>query len=324
MSAESPLLRIHDLPLASSLPGELRGQVLYTKAVLVEYAEPGATAGKGGQDVQPPPPPQPQQHGAGNRRAGAAKGTAPAGGFNFSKALQGGLSGAGSSVTSRGDGKFAGGQNIAVSDTSRAKFVHLGPDALSPANAEATLEQLDQLQQREGRGNVVDLKALSSLVSGTSATPPGGRGAVLNLRSNQQQHAEALVAAGNILYDISDDVAMPAAVPVAATTPGQPHASSKASSSACVPEYTIRKVLGSARPGPSNAEQQSPQLEVSVLLPGVSGPGEVDVWLDSGLLRVTVPGRYHLELRLPVLEDTSRAKWSKAKHKLTLTLVQAT
>lgn len=117
-----------------------------------------------------------------------------------------------------------------------------------------------------------------------------------------------------------------------------------------VPQYTLRELppplpspqAGSPTPHAGSCSQQDKQqqLEVVVMLPGVGGPGEVDVWLapegpglgpagggggGGSLLRVTVAGRYHLELVLPchVLDDTSRAKWSRAKQRLTLLLQRA-
>lgn len=89
-----------------------------------------------------------------------------------------------------------------------------------------------------------------------------------------------------------------------------------------VPQYTLRELppplpspqAGSPTPHAGSCSQQDKQqqLEVVVMLPGVGGPGEVDVWLapegpglgpagggggGGSLLRVTVAGRYHLEVR---------------------------
>ncbi len=99
-----------------------------------------------------------------------------------------------------------------------------------------------------------------------------------------------------------------------------------------VPQYTLRELqppLPSPQadaPSPhtgscSQQDKQQQQLEVVVVLPGVGDPGEVDVWLapegpglgaaggggeggggacggaSGSLLRVTVAGRYHLEVR---------------------------
>ncbi|GLI64495.1 hypothetical protein VaNZ11_007698 [Volvox africanus] len=261
-----------------------------------------------------------------SRRQGKGSGT----GFNYSKALHAALDGAGSSATSRGDGKFQDGGDFAVSDApgGRAKFVHLIPEALAPGNAERTIQQLDQLQVTAGRTQRGPAVAASVNSRGRTGDTS------LQYRSVQQQHAAALAAAANILYDINDEDTGAGHQAAGSTTSGaiaatEPTASLDAAAAAVpgppaecprglrTPEYVLREL-----PGGTTGHGQ---LEVSIVLPSVSSPGEVDVWLSTGgELQVAVPGKYHLKLELPhpVHDDTSHAKWSKAKKLLTLTLTK--
>ncbi|GFR42989.1 hypothetical protein Agub_g3988 [Astrephomene gubernaculifera] len=321
-------IRLYDLPAPSTLPTELRGKVLFTRNNFV-HGQPG------GGDSGSKPGPSGGQHASGNellRTTGNAGGRGAGTGFNFSKALKGALDGAGSSVHGRGDGKFADGRDFAVSDApgGRAKFVHLTPDALAPDNADKTLQELDRLQQL---AKPVPKPSTSS----TTAAPTA------QSRSTQLKNAAALAAAAKVLYDISDDdaattsgtytaaaasaVAAGHATPAAAATPSATAAATD-TGALRVPEYSLREIASSDGPmGQGQAGSQG-QLEVSVLLPDVVSPSEVDVWLGgSGCeLQVAVSGKYHLKLALPcrVLDDTSKAKWSKVKRRLTLTLTKDT
>ncbi|GIL66649.1 hypothetical protein Vafri_20131, partial [Volvox africanus] len=327
-------LRIFDLPAASSLPEELRGCTLFSKAKFIHANSKGAS--HSGRNLNASGDSNLSTE-KGNSVPSAGDGTHPGrhqgkgtgSGFNYSKALNAALDGAGSSVTSRGDGKFQDGGDFAVSDApgGRAKFVHLTPEALAPGNAKRTIQQLDQLQMAAGRMQRGPADAASFDSRGRTGDTS------LQYRSVQQQHAAALAAAANILYDINDEdagaghqaagsatsgataAAAPIASPVAAAAAPAPLA--ECPKGLRTPDYVLRELPG----GPTGHGQ----LEVSILLPSVSSPEEVDVWLSTGgELQVAVPGKYHLKLDLPhpVLDDTSHAKWSKAKKRLILTLTK--
>ncbi|KAG2485027.1 hypothetical protein HYH03_016230 [Edaphochlamys debaryana] len=346
-------LRVFDLPPASALPEELRGKVLFTQVDFKHSTQPTTSTGKAREE-----PPHPPRGGDGASTSGRGGPTGSqvgtsgkpkgqsAGGFNFAAALEGALKGAGTSVSSRGDGKFEGGKDFAVSDApgGNAKFVHLGPDALTGANAEATLRQLDELQAAAGRGSA--LAAGAGGTAGAGPAPSGGAAsgdmsslsrlleeAVAPVRSRAQQTSGAAAAAGTALYDISEESG-PGAGP-----PGSGSSSSAAGSTGALPAATaptLREPAYSLRDLPPAAEEAGTpgggcnagggkgSLEVAVVLPEVEGPGEVEVWLGGGELRLSVPGKYRLQLSLPcpVVDDTSGAKWSRAKRRLTLALTK--
>jgi hypothetical protein len=69
----------------------------------------------------------------------------------------------------------------------------------------------------------------------------------------------------------------------------------------------------------------SPDIVVQVHLPGLQGAGEADLATSRKLLKVTVPGKWrlHLELPCPVDDSAARAKWSKAKQMLSITMPRA-
>ncbi|KXZ56073.1 hypothetical protein GPECTOR_2g955 [Gonium pectorale] len=144
-----------------------------------------------------------------------------------------------------------------------------------------------------------------------------------------------MAAAAHILYDISDDSSGAPAVSAAATAPAssraEPPVGGEAAAGLRVPEYTLRELPAEVEPGtgPDRPAGQSGagggRLEVCVALPDVASPAEVEAWLDGdAVLRVSAPGKYHLQVGLPcrVLDDAPRAKWSKAKRRLTLTLIK--
>ncbi|GIL90736.1 hypothetical protein Vretifemale_18491 [Volvox reticuliferus] len=318
-------LRVFDLPPASSLPEELQGCILFSKGKFIHAnsnvarrsnlhitadvnpsIEKGNTVPSAGDGTHP----------------GRRRGKASVPGFNYSKALKAALDGARSIVTSRGDGKFEDGNNFAVSDANdaQAKFAHLTPDTLAPGNVEGIIQQRDQLQITASCAQRGPAEIASGDSRGRTGHPP------------LQQHAAALAMSANILYDINDEDAgvgnqaagRAASRAIAATPPttsavaaaGGPGPSANPKGIQ-TPEYVLQEVPG----GPTRHSQ----LEILILLPSVSSPEEVHVWLSSeGELQVAVPAKYHLKLELPypVLDDTSYAKWSKAKKRLTLMLTK--
>ncbi|GLC46836.1 hypothetical protein PLESTB_001539800 [Pleodorina starrii] len=332
--AQFEYVRIFDLP---KLPDELRGHVLFSRANFIR-ANASEAGGNGSNAAATSTSASSSNKDSGPGRAsgghpGRGRGKSSSAGFNYSKALSAALDGSGSSVTSRGDGKFQDGRDFAVSDApgGRAKLVHLTPEALAPDNAERTLQQLDAMQRMAGSHRPQQAAAAAA----AAGAPKPATASLAQARSVQQQHAAALAAAANVLYDIDDGddaggggIAAAAASDTSAPrgTPPLPPPSPPAGLRA--PEYTLRELPPPPPPpdGPTGqCHQGRGQLEVSVLLPDVSSPGEVDVWLGAGgVLQVAVPGKYHLKLDLPhpVLDDTSHAKWSKAKKRLTLTLTK--
>jgi len=71
------------------------------------------------------------------------------------------------------------------------------------------------------------------------------------------------------------------------------------------------------------ADDKGPErLELSVVLEGVEGVGDVDVVTLGDEVRVLVPGRWRLEVGLPgeVRPGDSTAKWVRRKSKLVLSL----
>ncbi|GIM12477.1 hypothetical protein Vretimale_15807 [Volvox reticuliferus] len=202
----------------------------------------------------------------------------------------------------------------------QAKFAHLTPDTLAPGNVEGIIQQRDQLQITASCAQRGPAEIASGDSRGRTGHPP------------LQQHAAALAMSANILYDINDEDAgvgnqaagRAASRAIAATPPttsavaaaGGPGPSANPKGIQ-TPEYVLQEVPG----GPTRHSQ----LEILILLPSVSSPEEVHVWLSSeGELQVAVPAKYHLKLELPypVLDDTSYAKWSKAKKRLTLMLTK--
>ncbi|GIM12476.1 hypothetical protein Vretimale_15807 [Volvox reticuliferus] len=187
-------------------------------------------------------------------------------------------------------------------------------------NVEGIIQQRDQLQITASCAQRGPAEIASGDSRGRTGHPP------------LQQHAAALAMSANILYDINDEDAgvgnqaagRAASRAIAATPPttsavaaaGGPGPSANPKGIQ-TPEYVLQEVPG----GPTRHSQ----LEILILLPSVSSPEEVHVWLSSeGELQVAVPAKYHLKLELPypVLDDTSYAKWSKAKKRLTLMLTK--
>lgn len=81
------------------------------------------------------------------------------------------------------------------------------------------------------------------------------------------------------------------------------------------PQHSIADVAAADDKGPG-------RLEVQVDMPEISSAAEVAVDTSGSMLRVSVPGLYRLQVRLPCAVDDSatKAKWNKTRHRLTIML----
>ncbi|KAG1668957.1 hypothetical protein FOA52_001001 [Chlamydomonas sp. UWO 241] len=222
--------------------------------------------------------------------------------FKFGKALSAvGNAADESACCSRGDGKFEDGTSI----KRQGNYVTLGPEAMKPEHAEATLAALDAMQagrQRPDHPYGADLSALQRTMAGaggpTNPPPRSTRG--------HAKFSSVQDAAAGVLFDVGGDepgrCGRGAAAPAAPAAPGLP-----------VPEHeSVEVESGGAR-----------VLEIRISLPLLSSAAAAELDIGDTSVSVSVPGRYaFLRIALPKGVDAgvAKAKWRKATAQLVVTL----
>lgn len=211
--------------------------------------------------------------------------------FSFSKALSGAtLKEHVSACTTRGDGKFDDGGDI----VQKGNVVYLGPDALSEGNAEKTAQFLDSLS-KTGTKASSSQPAAHTQSPGDSLTSDITRLFNATAPPKSSYHAIA-TAAADLLFDLSED----------------PKSSSKAGPSST---SIIREPSHTLKEGADH-------YELSVSLPDISGMKEVELTITKNNIRVQVPAKYKLQVKLAkdVDDSAASAKWLKNKQTLVVHL----
>eukprot|EP00873_Tetraselmis_striata_P027376 jgi/Tetstr1/447640/TSEL_034999.t1 len=251
-------------------------------------------------------------------------------GFDPGRALKGvGLSAAEAETTSacrtRGDGLFEGGKAMRQNGN---KMV-MAPSAFSEENMMKTMAEMEEFERKQAEARaarrrppvpaanpvpkVMDEQNLSSLdpsegIFDLIQMADGGLGSMAGPTSAERVDRDPL-------FDISEDSG---GAGVAAARKGAPGGAEGDFAFCLSAEEPVHKVTRRA----ANAKHPSPFLQVDIELPKLESASEASVKTGKRELALAAGNTYRLKIKLPcaVKDAETSAKWSKAKHKLTVIL----